>query len=58
MDIDSNSNSRRKGRKDLTNGEKQRIYEFLLENSVEERLHHGLLIEAATMFKICTRTIK
>lgn len=58
MEIERNGNSRSKRRKNLTNDEKQRIYEFFLEKSVEGRMRHGLLTEAVTLFKTCTRTIK
>ncbi|KAK1399051.1 hypothetical protein POM88_008914 [Heracleum sosnowskyi] len=53
-----NSSSRPRRRKNLTNEERQRIYEFLLERSVEKRIRHGLLTKTATMFNTCTRTIK
>lgn len=42
MEDDTNTNSRSKRRKNLTKEENKRIYEFLLEKSVEGRLQRGL----------------
>lgn len=42
VDPEPNSNITPRRIKKLTNEERQRIYEFLLEKSVEGRIKHGL----------------